>query len=191
MIKCQVTCVPTNYWIPPPPAVAPAGGGWGNRGSRHGHRVGLGRAAAGVAMEVKMASVWCLSSARFPSRGGSPWSSIARRLTSPSPPIYGSGALVVPRPDPRWWRIRRLKTKVKMTLASIVTKTAFLRVGSVDPAVGDFQPATGLAPIQGLRRSSGSGAPSTAPVRRPSRDIEEGVMCNFLLLLGLSVKTMD
>jgi hypothetical protein len=79
--------------------------------------------------------------------------------------------------------------KVKMVMAFIATTTALQRVGSTDPAIGDFPAATGLAPIQGLRRSSGSGAPPTAPVRRRSWDLE-GLLCNFLFVLDLSVRTM-
>jgi hypothetical protein len=82
-----------------------------------------------------------------------------------------------------------LNLKVKMMEASSATMAAFLRVGSADPAIGDFPAITGLAPFQGLRRSSGSGAPPTAPVRRFCRDLEEGLLCNFLVLLGLSVRT--
>ena len=137
-----------------------------------------------------MASVRVLVSACFLSRGGAPWSSSVRRLTSPSPSIYGSGVFFVPRPDPAWRRIRMLNKKEKMALTSIATTTALLRVGSSDPAIGDFPASMGLAPFQGLRRSSGSGAPPTALVRRLSRDLEEGLPCNFLFLLGLSVRTM-
>jgi hypothetical protein len=82
-----------------------------------------------------------------------------------------------------------LKLKVKMMEASCATTTAFLRVGSADLAIGDFPAVTGLAPFQGLRRSSGSGAPPTAPVRRRSWDLE-GLLCNFLFVLDLSVRTM-
>jgi hypothetical protein len=76
-----------------------------------------------------------------------------------------------------------------MVMVFIATTTALQRVGSTDPAIGDFPAAMGLAPIQGLRRSSGSGAPPTAPVRRRSWDLE-GLPCNFMFVLGLSVRTM-
>jgi hypothetical protein len=81
-----------------------------------------------------------------------------------------------------------LKMQVKMVLIYSATTAAFLGVGSSDPALGDFPAATGLALIQGVKRSSGSGAPPTAPVRRLSRDLE-GPMCNLLLFLDLSVRT--
>jgi hypothetical protein len=77
-----------------------------------------------------------------------------------------------------------------MVLKTCATATAIQRVGSVDPAIGDFPSATGLAPIQGVKRSSGSGAPPTAPVLRPRRDLEEGLLCNFFVFLGLSVRTL-
>jgi hypothetical protein len=94
-------------------------------------------------MEVEVALVRVLLSAGFPSRDGAPWSFFVRRPTSPSPLIFG--AFVVPRPDPMWPRIRKLKMKVNTMLTSSATTTAFLRVGSADPAISDFPAATGLA----------------------------------------------
>ena len=92
------------------------------------------------------------------------------------------------RPDPVR-RIRSIKV-VEMVLKSSTTVAAFRRVGSADPAIGDFLAASGLTPIQGVKQSSGSGAPPTASVRRPRRDLEEGPCCNFQFLLGLSVRSL-
>ncbi|KAK1574714.1 hypothetical protein QYE76_008215 [Lolium multiflorum] len=100
--------------------------------------------------------------------------------------ICGSVVLVGPRPDLEWRRIRSLNKKVEVMLATSATTTAFQRVGSSDPTIGDFPAATGLAPFQGLKRSSGSHAPPTATVHRPRRDLEEGFLCIFHVLLGLS-----
>ena len=135
-----------------------------------------------------MASVEVLVLARVPSRGGAPRSFVVPRLTSSTPQIYGSVRLVGLRPDPRWWWIRSLKIKMKTAFCFPATKTAFWRVGSSGPAIGGFPPASELAPIQGVKRSSGSGASPTAPVRRLCRDLEEeGVLCNFFFFLGLFV----
>jgi hypothetical protein len=81
--------------------------------------------------------------------------------------------------------------KVKKVLTSIATTTMFQRVGSMDPVIGDFLAATRLAPIQGLRRSSGT--PPMAPIRRLSQDLEgppTALICFFLLVLDLSIGTM-
>jgi hypothetical protein len=174
----------------PPTAASPAGGG-GNRRSRPVHSAGLGRPSAGGAMEEKVVSVEVLVSVCVPSRGGALRSFVAPRLTSSRPPVFGSVGFAVPRPVP-WWRgIRMLKEiKEKMALTPKATATTFRRVGSLGPAIGDFPAASGLAPIQGVKRSSGSGASPTAPARCPRRDLEEGVTCNFLFCLGLSVRTL-
>ena len=139
-------------------------------------------------MEVKEASVEVLVSAGVPSRGGAPRSLVAPPLASSRPQIYGSVRLLGLRPDPRWRWIRSLKIWLKTALHLPATKTALRRVGSSGPAIGDFPSALELAPIQGVKRSSGSGASPTAPVRRLCRDLgEEGLLCNFFFFLGLSV----
>ena len=96
--------------------------------------------------------------------------------------------LGVPRPDP----MRRVRSiKVEEVIEASATVAALRRVGSADPAIGDFPAASGLAPIQGVKRSSGSGAPPTAPLRRPRRDLEEGPFCIFMCLLGFSVRSLN
>jgi hypothetical protein len=59
--------------------------------------------------------------------------------------------------------------------------------GLQGPLFGDFPAAEGLLPIQGLKRSSG--APLTRPHRRRGRG-PEGVSCNFLYILDLSVSSL-
>jgi hypothetical protein len=141
-------------------------------------------------MEVVVAAERIFWAAVFPSRGGILRSFTARRPSSLSMWICGSAVLVVPRPDLEWRRIRSLNKKVEVMLATSVMMAAFQRVGSSNPAIGGFPDATALAPFQGLKQSSGSGAPPTAPVHRPRRDVEEGFLCNFRVLPGLSVRSL-
>jgi hypothetical protein len=49
-----------------------------------------------------------------------------------------------------WRGIRKLKMKVNTMLTSRATTTVFLRVGSADPAIGDFLAATALAAARHL-----------------------------------------
>lgn len=178
--------------IPPPPPAASAAGGWGIRRSWPVYSVGYGRTSAGGDLEVEEASVvvWLLD--RVPSRGGAPRSSGVWRSTSSSSRVLGSVVLGVLWPVPQWRRIWSLKTVVKMVVISGATKTALLRVGSLDPAIGDFPVTMELALIQGLWQSSGSGAPPSASARRLCRGVEEeGLICNFRFLLYLSVRTLE
>jgi hypothetical protein len=110
------------------------------------------------------------------------------RLTSPSSSIYGFDPLLVPRPDLARRRIRVKMLEVKMVFDGFAMTAALLGVGSPDPALGDFPAAMGLDPVQGVKRISGSGAPPTAPVRRLCR-VPEGLLCNFVLVLDLSIRT--
>ena len=134
-----------------------------------------------------MAAVWSVVAAAFPSRAGGPRSSLAWWPSSSRSLLLGVAALGVPRPDPVR-RIRSIKV-VEMVLSS-ATVAVLRRVGSADPAIGDFPAASGLTPIQGVKRSSGSGAPPTASVRHPRRDLEEGPHCYFQFLLGFSVRLL-
>ena len=94
--------------IPPPPAAAPAAGGWGICGSRLVHSVGVGRVAAGGATEVEVPAVVCLVSFCSSSGDGVPWSSVVRGSTSLSSSIYGSMEFVEPQPVPARRRCRCL-----------------------------------------------------------------------------------
>ena len=183
------TSLASDLRIPPPPAVASAAGGRGIRRSRPVHSVGLGGLSAGVVLEVGMAAVWSVVAAASPSRVGGPWSSCARWSSSSRSRFFGAAALGVPRPDPMR-RIRSIKVE-EMVFDSSATVAAHRRVGSADPAIGDFPAASGLTPIQGVKRSSGSGAPPTAPLRRPRRDLQEGPYCIFMFLLGFSVRSLN
>jgi hypothetical protein len=55
-----------------------------------------------------------------------------------------------------------------MMLRCFATTAALLGVGSMDPVLGDFSAAMGLALIRCVLRSSGSGAPPAAPARHQS-----------------------
>ena len=132
---------------------------------------------------------WSLVSAHFPSDGGALWSFFVLRPTSSGLEVYGSGELAVPRPGSTRRRTRFVKMKMKAISASSASSATSSAVGSVDPAIGDFPLAMGLASIQGVLRSSGSGAPPTASVRRRRRDLEDGLLCIFTFFLGLSVRT--
>lgn len=185
----NLTVVPTSLAsdlrIPPPPAVASAAGGWGIRRSRLVHSVGYGGISAGAVVEVVMAAVWSVVAAAFPSRAGVPWSSFVWWPSSSRSSLGRVAALGVPRPDP----VRRIRSiKVVEKMLSSATVAALRRVGSADPAIGDFPAASGLTPVQGVKRSSGSGAPPTASVRRSRRDLEEGHHCNFLFSSGFVCK---
>ena len=181
------TLLASDLRIPPPPAVASAMGGWGIRRSRPVHSVGFGGTAAGVVLEVEMAAVKSVVTSASPSRAGGPRSSCVRWSSSLRSSFSGAAVLGVPRPDP----MRRIRSiKVEEMFDSSATVAALWRVGSADPAIGDFPAASGLTPIQGVKRSSGSGAPPTASVRRPRRDLEEGPRCYFQFLLGFSVRSL-
>ena len=154
------------------------------------YSVGLGLVPAGGVMEAGKLQVRSLVSACSPSGDGAPRGIFVKQLTSSSSAVRGSVEFAVPRPgSSRWWS-RCVNLKVKMALNLSATKTALRRVRSSDPAIGDFPVAMGLAPIQGVKRSSGSGASPMAPVRRLCRDLgEEGLLCNFFFFLGLSVRS--
>ena len=76
-------------WVPPPPSAAPAAGGWGKPVSRRVHRVAFVWCPAGGASEAAALLVRFLSTARFPSGGGAPWSLTVSRASSWSPEIGG------------------------------------------------------------------------------------------------------
>ena len=78
--------------------------------------------------------------------------------------------------------------KVKMVFRSSATLATFQVVGSPDPVLGDFPAAMGLAPVQGVLQSSGSGVPLIAPARRRRRG-PVGFLCNFAFILELSLRT--
>jgi hypothetical protein len=105
------------------------------------------------------------------------------------PQVYGSGVLAVPRPGSTRRRSRCVKKKMKVISGYSASSATSSAVGSSDSAFGDFPLALGLALIQGVLRSSGSGAPPSASVRRRRRNLEEGLRCIFVLFLGLSVRT--
>jgi hypothetical protein len=144
---------------------------------------------AGGVSEAGRLSVWSLVSARSPSGDGAPRSLFVKRPTSSSPQVYGSGVLAVPRPGSTRRRSRCVKKKMKVISGYSASSATSSAVGSSDPAFGDFPLAKGLVPIQGVLRSSGSGASPSASVRRRRRDLEEGLRCIFSFFLGLSVRT--
>lgn len=174
--------------VPPPPSAAPAAGGWRKPGSRRVHSVGSSRVPAGGVVEAVARSVWSLVAVLVPFGGGALRSSGPERLPSPCSWFVGTTVRVCPSPDLHRRRIRVSKLKKKMVGRSFATALAFQGAGSSDPLTGDFPAAEGLAPYQGVKRSSGSGAPPARSVRRRGRD-PEGPVCNFLFFLDLSVSS--
>jgi hypothetical protein len=168
---------------PPPPSAALAAGGWGNLGSRLVYSVGSGREFAGGVVEAARLSVWCSVVACFSSCGGALWSFVAAHVAGLHLSFHGCLRIRLDRGARR--SIWRLKKMVKSFAAS----SAFQGVGSPEPVIGDYPSAWKLTPIQGLRWSSGSGPPPTAPCRRCRRDLGEGPLCNFLWFLGFSVRS--
>ena len=84
----------------PPPAAAPAAGGWGIAGSRRVHSVGSSWASAGGVLEAESSSAVCLRAAFVPSGSGAPRRSKAERrplLRARGPP--GSPCAEIPPPD--------------------------------------------------------------------------------------------
>jgi hypothetical protein len=169
---------------PPPPSAAPAAGGWGCPRSRRVHRVGSSRVPAGGVVEATALLVWSLVVVLAPSAvvlcG-------AERSPSPCSWFVGTTVRVYPSPDLHMWRIRVLKLKKKMVCRSFAATLAFQGVGSSDPLSGDFPAAEGLAPNQGVKRSSVSSAPPARSARRCGRDLE-GPVCNFFFSLDLFCK---
>jgi hypothetical protein len=76
-------------------------------------------------------------------------------------------------------RRRQLKIWRKMMARFGAMTTVISGVGPLRPVLGDFPSACGLLLIQGVR-SSGGGAPPTAPVCRRRSQLAEG-LCWFLL----------
>lgn len=164
--------------VSPPPSAAPAAGGWGSPGSRRVHSVGSVWDPAGSVVEAAAQLVWSLMAVLLPFGGGALRSSAAECSSSPCSWFVGTTVRVKPSPDLHRRRIRVLMLKMKMVWRSFAMTTAFQGAGSSDPLSGDFPAAEGLAPNQGVKRSSGSGAPPARSVRRRGRD-PEGPVCNF------------
>jgi hypothetical protein len=186
------TLLAVDPWNPPPPPAAPAAGGWGFHGSRPVYSVGVGLVPAGGVAEAGRLSAWSLVSAGSPSGDGAPRSFLVKRLTSSSLEVLGSGELGVPRPGSTWRRFRWLNKKRKMVSGYSASSATSSAVGSSDSAFGDFPLALGLALIQGVLRSSGSGAPPARLVLRRGRgpeEVDRGLLCIFKIFLDLSVRT--
>jgi hypothetical protein len=140
-------------------------------------------------VEVVARSEWIFVAVFVPFGSGALWSSAAERSPSTCSWFFRAAVRVKPSPDLEWWRIRLLK-KLKMVVMNCATALVVQGGGLQGPLFGDFPAAEGLLPIQGLKRSSGSGsgAPLSRPHRRRGRG-PEGVGCNFLYILDLSVSS--
>ena len=159
------TLLAGDPWIPPPPAAAPAAGGWGIHGSMPVNSVGLGGASTGDVLEVVVLSV--LVSVRFSSGVGVLRCVPVKRPSLPSSEVCGSGELSVPRlVSGRWW-IRCLNNSKMEECWSFATATA--TVGVRRGLSGGLPAAEGLAPFQGqacLWSSGGGKSPGRSGRRR-------------------------
>jgi hypothetical protein len=139
-------------------------------------------------LEAVVLSAGCLVSRRFLSGDGAPRGFFVKRSTSPSSAVCGRGEFLVPRPDPCRWRIRCLKLKTMVISRCSASAAAIPGVGSMDPVLGDFPAAMGLAPIQGEE-----GAAAAARHRQLLGVGVDGIQKDFSvilpLFLDLSVRT--
>ena len=136
--------------FPPPPAAAPATGGWGNTGSRRVHSVELSRSSAGGAEETAARSVWLCRAAGVLFDGEVPVDFAVVRLSCPCLRFLGAAGRDFPSPETA---VRRLWLCNKKTalMWSRSTTLAAQDGGSTELSSGVSPSAVGIRPIQGFR----------------------------------------
>ena len=175
--------------IPPPPTAAPAAGGWGIRGSRLVHSVGVGRVAAGGATEVEVPAVVCLVSICSSSGDGVPWSSFARGSTSLSSSIYGSVEFVEPLPVLARRRCRCLVSEgdVAFDQVGLAARGAGWRCHAEERRL----PARrGVPPSPRLWRFGGGFRRRSVLLHGDEARVQLGPCCNFFVCLDFSVRNL-
>ena len=175
--------------IPRSPSVAPATGGRGIVDPRLVHSVGSSRRPVGGAVEAVVRSARRVLADLVPFDDDALRSFVVEIPPFPSSQIFGSAVLIKPSPAMAWRPGRNLLNKEKTLLRSFVLEMQGRGVSSQELATGDFPSAEGLYLIQAIKRYGGGGAPPAAS-SSSSTSGSRGHRCNFLLFLGLSVRTV-
>ena len=183
---------PSERSISPPPAAAPAAGGWGIDDPRLVHSVEFLGCWSAALRRRRCGRCGVLVAELSLSGDGSLRGAVVELSTSPSSWVFGSVELGSPSPATAW-RLRRIfelnKEEVRCGFA---VKMLGYGVGSLEPATGDFPSAQGVLLIQAIEGSNGGGAPPAASWSSSSLSGSRGSWswgpaCNFILVLDLSV----
>jgi hypothetical protein len=139
-------------------------------------------------MEVVVASGRILVQVCVPFGGGARWSFVAVHLLAAYSRILGFVLYIRPPPDPVWRRFRS-KIKVKMKVTFHATMPVSLGAGPPGPLPGDFPAAGGRLPIQAISGAVADPARHRLVHGAGVVGVQEGLFCNFLCVLGFSVRS--
>ena len=181
---------PSERSISPPPAAAPAAGGWGIGAPWPVHSAGDLGCLSAAFRRRRCGRCGVLVAELFLSGGGALCGAMAELSPSPSSRIFGSLEFVCPSPALAW-RPRRIPSnnKKKEFVFGLTMKMMDRGVGSQEPATGDFPSAEGLLLIQAIKRRNGGGAPPASSTSWSSTSGSFGPVCIFYLILDFSVSS--